>query len=582
VPDGSGLFRAGEMKTMTRLLQFLRPFSGMVVLSILTGTATVVCAIGLLGTSAYLLSMAALQPSIAILQVAIVGVRFFGLSRGIFRYLERITSHTVNLQILGDMRVWFYQAIEPLAPARLMEFRSGDILSRAVGDIDTLENLYVRVFAPVVTALLITVGMGLFVGTYDPALGWILIIGLLTSGLIIPAGYRFLAQSAGKKLVEKRGILSAQTVEFTQGLSDLLLFDQGQKKITEIIKSGEEMGIAQNRLAKLGGFVNGLLILVNGMIIWMMLRIAIPLVNEGVLDGVGLSVLILSTMASFEVTTPLVNAAGSMEASLTAARRLFDLVDAGPEVQEPKKPLEFRAVTFGYNRQEEQVLTDFSLELKPGQRIAIVGESGAGKSTVINLLMRFWQKDSGQIFIGGIEIERLGSFDVRSKFSQIPANGWLFRGTLLSNLRIAKNQTSEGDCLNALSQAGLAEWVRRLPDGIQTTIGERGITLSGGERQRIMIARAILQDAPIMLLDEPTNGLDALTEQAILKTLFEVTENRSSLWIMHRLIGLEKMDEILVLEQGRIVERGNYDELIARRGKFWQMIELQRELLIEQ
>jgi ABC-type transport system involved in cytochrome bd biosynthesis fused ATPase/permease subunit len=149
-------------------------------------------------------------------------------------------------------------------------------------------------------------------------------------------------------------------------------------------------------------------------------------------------------------------------------------------------------------------------------------------------------------------------------------------------LRIAKNQTSEGDCLNALSQAGLAEWVRRLPDGIQTTIGERGITLSGGERQRIMIARAILQDAPIMLLDEPTNGLDALTEQAILKTLFEVTENRSSLWIMHRLIGLEKMDEILVLEQGRIVERGNYDELIARRGKFWQMIELQRELLIEQ
>jgi thiol reductant ABC exporter CydC subunit len=577
------------MKTMVRLLLFLKPFSGMMFLSILTGTATVVCGIGLLGTSAYLLSMAALHPSIAILQVAIVGVRFFGLSRGIFRYLERITSHTVNLQILSDMRVWFYRAIEPLAPARLMEFHSGDILSRAVGDIDTLENFYVRVFAPVVTALLITVGMGIFVGSYDPALAWILIIGLLTSGLVIPTGYRFLAQSAGKKLVEKRGILSAQTVEFTQGLGDLLLFDQDQKKRSEIVEFGEEMGAAQKRLAWLGGFVNGLLVLVNGLIIWMMLRIAIPLVNEGVLDGVGLSILILSTLASFEVTVPLVNAAGLMEASLTAARRLFDLVDARPEVQEPEEPallptnqlLELRDVTFGYNK-SEQAITDFSLKLKPGQRIAIVGESGGGKSTVINLLMRFWQKDSGQICIGGIEIERLGSFDVRSKFSQIPAHGWLFRGTLLANLRIAKDQASDIDCLNALSRAGLTEWVNRLPNGILTTIGERGITLSGGERQRILIARAILQNAPIMLLDEPTSGLDALTEQAILKTLFEVTENRRSLWIMHRLIGLEKMDEILVLEQGRIVERGNYDDLITRRGIFWRMIELQRELLIEQ
>ena len=578
------------MKTMVRLLLFLKPFGGMVILSILSGTATVVCGIGLLGTSAYLLSMAALQPSIAILQVAIVGVRFFGLSRGIFRYLERITSHTVNLQVLSDMRVWFYRAIEPLAPARVMEFRSGDILSRAVGDIDSLENFYVRVFAPVVTALLITVGMGLFVGSYDPALAWILIIGLLTSGLVIPTGYRFFTQSAGKKLVEKRGSLSSQAVEFTQGLGDLLLFDQDQNMISEIIEVGEEIGAVQKNLARLGGFVNGLLILVNGLIIWLMLRIAIPLVNEGVLDGVGLSVLILSAMASFEVTAPLVNAAGLMEVSLTAARRLFDLVDARPEVQESEKPgllptnhlLELRDVSFGYNRHEELVLRDFSLKLKPGQRIAIVGESGAGKSTLVNLLMRFWQKNSGHIWIGGIEIERLSSFDIRSKFSQIPANGWLFRGTLLSNLRIAKDQASEDECLNALSRAGLAEWVNRFTDGILTTIGERGITLSGGERQRILIARAILQDAPILLLDEPTNGLDALTEQAILRTLFEVTENRSSLWIMHRLIGLEKMDEILVLELGRVVERGNYDELIARRGKFWRMMELQRELLIEQ
>ena len=578
------------MKTIARLLLFLKPFIGMVVLSIITGTATVVCGIGLLGTSGYLLAMAALQPSIAVLQVAIVGVRFFGLSRGIFRYLERYSSHTVNLQVLSAMRVWFFRAIEPLAPARLMAFRSGDILSRAVGDIDTLENFYVRVFAPVVTALMITMGMGFFIGTYDSALAWILIIGLLISGLMIPTGYRFVAKSAGKKLVEKRGILSAQTVEFTQGLGDLLLFDQDQKKKAEIIRVGEEMGAAQNHLTWMGGLVNGLLVVVNGLTIWVMLRIAIPLVNEGVLDGVGLTVLILSAIASFEVTNPLVNAAGLMEASITAARRMFDLVDAKPEVQEPEKPtrlsnnnlLELQDVTFGYNKEGEQVLTSISLVLKPGQRIAIVGESGAGKSTLIHLLIRFWQKNSGRILIGGIEIEQLNSGEVRSKFSQIPVNGWLFRGSILANLRIANDQASDEEYFNAISLAGLEEWVNRLPKGIQTIIGERGMTLSGGERQRIMIARAILRNSPIMLLDEPTNGLDALTEQAVLKTMFEVTEGRSSLWIMHRLIGMEKMDEIIVLEKGQVVERGSFDELLARRGKFWRMLEIQKEMLLEQ
>lgn len=578
------------MKTIARLLSFLRPFIGMVVLSIITGTATVVCGIGLLGTSGYLLSMAALQPSIAILQVAIVGVRFFGLSRGIFRYLERLSSHTVNLQVLSAMRVWFYRAIEPLAPARLMEFRSGDILSRAVGDIDTLENFYVRVFAPMVTALLITTGMGFFIGTFDSGLAWVLIIGLLVSGLVVPTGYRFVAKSAGKKLVEKRGALSAQTVEFTQGLGDLLLFDQDQKKMAEIIRVGEEMGAAQNQLSWMGGLVNGLLVVINGLTVWVMLRIAIKLVNEGVLDGVGLTVLILSAIASFEVTSPLVNAAGLMEASITAAKRLFDLVDAKPEVQEPEKPtslpknnhLELRDVTFGYNSEGEQVLTNVSMELKPGQRIAIVGESGAGKSTVIHLLMRFWQKDSGRILIGREEIEQLDSDEVRSKYSQIPANGWLFRGSLLANLRIANDQASNEDLFKAISQAGLEEWVNRLPKGVQTIIGERGMTLSGGERQRIMIARAILRNSPIMLLDEPTNGLDSLTEQAVLKNLYEVTEGHSSLWIMHRLIGMEKMDEIIVLEKGRVVERGDYDELLARRGKFWRMLEIQKEMLLEQ
>ncbi len=577
------------MKTILRLLFFLKPFTQMVLISIVTGTVTIICGIGLLGASAYLLSMAALQPSISVLQVSIVGVRFFGLSRGIFRYLERLSSHTVNLQVLSLLRVWFYRALEPLAPARLLEFSSGDVLARAVGDIETLENFYVRVFAPVVTAIVITIGMGFFIGVYDPSLGWVLVLGLLTGELVLPVGHLLISKPIGRKWIESRARLSSQMVEFTQGLGELTILNVEQQKLNQILRIGDEMGKTQIQLSRWSGMVNGLLVMVNGLTIWVMLRIAIPMVQNGDLDGVSLAVLILSSIASFEVTAPLITASGLMEASLRAAQRLFKLVDVQPAVVEATQPqaipqdsqLDIRNVCFAYTMDEESALNDFSLKLKAGQRIAIVGESGAGKTTLINLLLRFWQKDSGQIMLGGVEIEDMKLEDVRSRFSLISSTGWVFKGSIFQNLRIAKNFCTVDECWKAIGRAGLSEWVKGLPNGLETMIGERGMNISGGERQRLMVARAVLQDAPIVLLDEPTSGLDALSEQVVLRTLFEITQNKSSIWIMHRMMGLEKMDEIIVLSEGRVVERGSYETLMEKQGQFWKMIKLQQEVLVE-
>jgi thiol reductant ABC exporter CydC subunit len=469
-------------------------------------------------------------------------------------------------------------------------YHSGDVLARAVGDIENLENFYVRVFAPAITALLITAGMGWFVGNFDGTLGWVLIFGLLVNTILVPVGTRLAGKLAGKKLVEERATLSAQIVEFTQGLGDLLLFDGNKKKIEEIIKSGEIIGKAQNKLTWVGGSANGIQILVNGLTIWGMLRIAIQLIESGQLDGVVLTVLILASMASFEVAAPLINAAGMAEISFTSGKRLFDLADEKATVVEASQPiplpnektLEVRNLSFRYSESKSPAIEEFSVTIHSGQRIAIVGESGAGKSTLVNLLMRFWQPDSGEILLGGFAIDALRLNDLRSRMGLVPGNGWIFRGSVRANLRIANNDAKNEDCWMAIRQAGLEEWATRLPNGLETLIEERGLNLSGGERQRLLIARTILQDAPIWLLDEPTNNLDALTERLILQTLFHATHDRSSIWIMHRLIGMEKMDEIILLGSGRIVERGTYEELVTRQGKFWQMLKIQQELLVEQ
>lgn len=569
------------------LLGFLRPFAGQVALSILLGVATIGSSIALLGTSGYLIASAALQPSIAVLEVSIVGVRFFGISRAVFRYGERLVSHSVNFRLLAKLRVWFYRKIEPLAPARLQDYHSADLLSRAIADIDTLENFYVRAVAPPLVALCVTCGVSWFAGRYDPRLGLLLGDGLLLGGIALPLVTFMLAREPGRVAVERRAELNTVLLDTIQGMPDLLTFGQAEAQKARITKVGRSLGAAQARMARAGALGNALGSLLSGLTLLGVLLVAIPLVGSQI-DGISLTVLALITLASFEAVTPLNQAAQQLESCLQAARRLIAMVTLPPVIRPVEHPIALptgpldvciRDLWFSYADDRDPALEDFNLSLPYGKHLALIGPSGAGKTTLFNLLMRFWEFDRGTIELNRRDLHCYDAEDVRRQMSVISQSTYLFAGTLRENLLLARPQATQMDLDRAIEQSQLTEVVAKLPQGLDTWVGEWGVRLSGGERQRLAVARALLRDAPLLLLDEPTANLDAVTERALLAMLWQASAGRSMIYISHRLVGLAEMDEILVLQQGRVVERGTQNELLAQNGLFARMTQIQSQSL---
>ncbi|MBK8986086.1 MAG: thiol reductant ABC exporter subunit CydD [Chloroflexi bacterium] len=541
---------------LSRLLRFLTPHARWVALAVLLGALTVGSSVALLATSAYLISAAALRPSIADLSVAIVGVRFFGLSRGVLRYLERLVAHNTTFRVLAQIRVWFYQAIEPLAPARLQSYRSGDLLSRIVADVETLQDFYVRVAGPPLVAVVVTAAMMLFMAAFDPMLALALLIGLLLAGAGVPWLSHRLSRAANETAVSLHADLQTSLIDGLQGMADLQAYGQDHAWADKIHRQGTALAQTEKRLAAVSGLQTGLLELLTQGSMLLIVALAVPLVATGQINGVYLAALAMAAVASFEVTPPLAQAAQQLPASLAAARRLFALADASPAVQPPDKPanppidpihLSLRHVAFRYETAVHPTLQDVSFDLSPGKRLAVVGPSGAGKSTLVNLLLRFWEYDDGEIVLNGRSLHDYKPDDIRACFAVIPQQPYLFNASIWDNIRIARPEANPEAIIAAAQQAQLHEFVGRLPAGYQTNVGALGMQLSGGERQRLAIARAILRDAPILLLDEPTANLDPVTEQAVLDTIFRLAEGRSLLLITHTQAGLAQMDEIVRL-----------------------------------
>ncbi|HAD07258.1 MAG TPA: thiol reductant ABC exporter subunit CydC, partial [Anaerolineaceae bacterium] len=571
------------MRIIWRLLAFLRPFWGWVVLSVILSAATFFAGIGLLGTSADLIARAALQPGIAALQVSIVGVRFFGISRAVLRYLERLVSHSVNFRLLAQLRVWFYKRLEPLSPARLQDYRSGDVLQRAIGDIETLENFYVRVLAPPLSAILITAGMGWFVGQVDWRLGLVLAGGLLAGGAGISLLAFWIGQKAGAAYVQDRAQLNAEMVSVIQGITDLVAYSQElivKQRVEHLL---EVTSRSQRRLVLGNGLVNGLMVALTNLTLVLVLWFAIPLVEGGALEGYRLAVLAVLTLASFEAVNSLPQAAQLLRGNVESAARLFELSDQTPAVVEPVCPvkvpesqtprLSINHLTFRYADRSMPTLNDISLSLTPPKKIAIVGESGAGKSTIIQLLLRYWEYEKGEILLNGVDYKNLDSRDIRRFFGVVSATPYLFSATLRQNLLIARPDADKQQLLTIIERVGLKNWLDSLPNGLDTWVGEHGKLMSGGERQRLAAGRALLSNAPFILLDEPTSGLDSLSELQLMQTLFNLFRERSILWVTHRLIDMEQMDEIIVLQAGQVIERGKHNRLLAAGGIYaglWQ------------
>ncbi len=578
---------SGAGPVLGRLLGFLDGAWLQVAASVLLGALTVSASVGLMGTSAYLISGAAIFGSIAPLQVAIVGVRFFGISRGFFRYLERLVSHGVTFRLLSRLRLWFYQSIEPLAPARLMQYRAGDLLSRVVADVEALENFYVRVVAPPLVALLVTTWTSLFLGAFHPSLGWTLFGFLVSLGLAAPLLTQFAALRPGRSMVARRAELHTQLVDGVQGLADLLVFGRATDRRAAIAQTGRAYARAQRNMSVVTGLSNALGVLLSNLGMWSVLILSIPLVSDGALPGVMLASMALITLAAFEAVMPLPQAAQMLGVSMAAARRLFEVVDAVPEVQDPPVPLPppahglvtFDNVTFRYTASDVPALHQVSFTLEKGKRLAVVGPSGAGKSTLVNLLLRFWDSPNN-ILLDGRPIGAYKAEDVRRLMAVVSQNAYFFNATIKQNLLLANPRASDDAIQAACRQAQIHDFIMSLPNGYDTWIGEQGARLSGGERQRLAIARALLKDAPILLLDEPTANLDPLTEREVLAVLTQAVARRTTLLITHRLVGLEDFDEILVLDRGQVVERGRHADLLAAQGLYRRLWDLQNRMLL--
>jgi len=589
---------------LLRLLHFVAPSWRWVLLSVLLGAATIGAGIGLMGTSAWILASAALHPSIAELQVAIVGVRFFGISRGLLRYAERLVSHQTTFRVLARLRAWFYARVEPLAPAGLAGYRSGDLLSRIVADVSTLENLYVRAVAPPAVAVLVAALACAWMATLDRRLALCLLVFLILAGVGLPLLTRALSRRPSRSLVQVRARLNAALVDGIQGEADLLAFGCEGTQLDSIRALGQRLAGVQRSMATIGGLNDALEVLLSGAAVAALLALAAPLVTSGRLSGVSVAVIALVAVTSFEAVLPLPGAAQHLGSCLEAGRRLFEIAGAdgcGEQESTPRPArrsrgglclnaapipvmsdrgaevpaIVFSSVRFRYAPDEPWALDDASFEVPRGGRVAVVGPSGAGKTTLVNLLARFWDYNAGRILLNGCDLRDVPPEEARRQISVVTQDPYLFNGTIRENLLLARSDATQEEIDGAIRQAQLSHFIAAQPQGYATWIGEGGLRLSGGERQRLAIARALLKNAPILVLDEPTADLDPITERALMEDLIAATRGYTTLIITHRPAVARTADEIIVLRGGRVVERGTHLGLLARDGVYQRMWELQ-------
>jgi ATP-binding cassette, subfamily C, bacterial CydC len=576
------------VRTIFRLLGLLGPYRFRVALAVLLGVATVAGNVGLLSTAAYVISAAAVVSYISLLTIPIYLVRFFSVSRSFSRYFERLVSHDLTFRLLGNLRSWFYVRLTPLAPALLEGYRSGDLLSRLVEDVEELENLYMRAVSPVLVAAVVWGLAFAVLYPFDPALAITVLVFLAAAGVGAPLLVWALSRGLGRRQLELRSELYSRIVEGTQGVQDLLAFGREEEQGRQIEVLNSKLARIERRQALISGLHDSSGDLLTNLAMLVTLVLAIPLVAGGEVHGIYLAFLALVALGVFEAATPLGAAFQTIGRTTAAGERLFEVSDSEPTIRNPKSPLpvpedftlRFDNVSFRYGEGDPFSLEDVSFALEPGRKVAVVGPSGSGKSTLANLILRFRDPQGGEIRLGGRSLSEYAQEDVRRLVSVVPQSTHVFNDTLRNNLLLADPEANDEALELALERARISSFIERLPDGLDTYVGEHGSRLSGGERRRLAVARALLKDAPLLVLDEPTADLDTVTELEVLASVWEAARDRAALLVTHRLVGMEEMHEILVMDAGRIVERGAHGQLLAAGGLYCRMLESQRELLV--
>ncbi len=542
------------MSDLRRLLALVVPHWPWLALGGLLGVIAIGSNVALMGLSAYLISKAAIATSVAELALAITGVRVLAISRAGFRYLERYTTHRAMFRILTTIRAWFYAAVEPLAPARLVHVRSGDLMTRLVNDVDAMEEFYVRVLVPpFVAAVVVTITSAIY-GLFDALMGLLLLTFLVLTGVVLPLASRWLSREPARMVAALRGDTGALIVDGLLGAADLVALDADGRHRQRLLARAGELDAARRRLGVIEGVsdaLGGLFAALAGLCI---LVLAIPLVTAGEVEGVFLAALPLAAIAAFEAVQPLSRSLQLLDTTRASARRLFEIVDTPPTVTDaipsrrppeqvvttrpmvtdPTPPaIDIRGLSFRYAPDEPWVLRDVDLHIGAGERVALVGPSGCGKSTLLALLLRFWDYEEGSIGVAGHELREMGQDVVRAGLAVVPQDIHLFDATIRDNLAVADGDASQAEMEAACRIAQLHDTIAALPAGYETVVGENGVRLSGGERRRLAIARAILKGAPVVVLDEATADLDATTQASLWTALDPWLAGRTVLVMAH-------------------------------------------------
>ena len=566
-------------RDLWRLLRLFAPYRWWMLGGALLSLLTILANFGLMTLSGWFLASAALAGlgGWATLNqynffLPAAGVRAFATTRVISRWLERIVTHEATFRLLSRLRVWFYTRIEPLAPAGLQGYRSGDILSRLVADIDTLNNFYLRVFTPFLVAGLATLLMAGFFALYAWSVGLALFVLLALTGLLLPLLSERLGAGSSREVTRLQAEMRTQVIDALQGMGEILTANAAERVQGRFLQENAALLERQRRLAGVAGIGTAGMGFMANLTLWVILLLAIPLVARHTLPHAELPMFALGTMAAFEAVLALPLAFQFLGQTREAARRIFEVADTPPAFHEAVDAvpapehfdIEIQGLHLRYPTAREDALRGLDLRIGQGQRVAILGATGAGKSSIANLLLRFYDYQSGSARLGGRELRDYPGDQLRQYFALLSQRSHLFHSTIRDNLLLAKGDAEEEELWAALRQAQLADFVEGLPQGLDNIVGEGGVNLSGGQARRIAIARAVLKDSPILILDEPSEGLDAVTEAKFLQDLRALMQGRTVIYITHRLLGLEDMDRIYVLADGQVRESGAYADLVAR------------------
>ncbi|MFG2074462.1 thiol reductant ABC exporter subunit CydC [Nonomuraea maritima] len=542
--------------------------------AVLAGAAADLAGLGLVAAAAWLITRAAEQPPLAALSVAIVATRAFATSKGVFRYAERLTGHDVALRAQAGTRERLYDAL--VAPQQ-PRHGGADLLSRMVDDTEAVQDLLVRCLLPAVAAAMAGLAAVVIGLTILPVAALVLLAGLVVAGVLLPAGAAAAARRWSARLAPARADLAGRVADLVHGSADLAAYGADGEALARAREADEALAALERRQARVHAAA-----LAGGILAQVLTVVAVVLLAQaGGAGSVGTAVLALTSLVAFEPVLPLA-AAGERLAGVTAAlRRLREVRAAVPAVAEPAAPaprpdgpltIEVDNLVVSHPHEHEQqqqrrvVLDGVSLRLTPGRRVAVVGPSGAGKSTLLAALMRLVEPESGAVRVNGVDTRDLAGDDVRAMMTGLTQDPYIFRASVRDNLRLAGPEADGERLRRAVRDARLEEWVERT--GWDAELGEDGRTVSGGQLQRLALARALLYDPPVLLLDEPAEALDEETADRLTADLLDVTRGRTTLLVTHRLKGLERVDEVIVLEEGRVVQRGHHDELVSVPGYY--------------